>query len=111
MIAFLDWLSFDGLVKALHDAAVGIYQWFRDMIWSYLGTIFGALGSVIATVGSYLTLLASCLGSVAPYFAFANAWVPVDVFFQLVAAYCSFWLGWVTYRVVKSWIPTVSGGG
>jgi len=99
------------LIDAIRDGAVTVYEWFRDLVWSLLSPLFSAVSDAVSAVAVYLAMLAAALVSLAPYLAFANAWVPVDLFFQLVAAYCTLWTSWTVYRVVKSWIPTVSGGG
>lgn len=106
-----EWLSFDGLIKWAHDAAVKIWEFLRDLVWGLLSTLFSSLASVMTTVGGYMTTAVSGLGAFTDYLAFANAWVPVDLFFQLLVAYTALAAAVFVYRTVKSWIPTVSGGG
>jgi len=105
----LDWLDFSGFVQAVIDAVLRVWAWFRDLMWGFLKPLFLAVYNAVDAVGAWLSAGAERLGFVADYFAFANAWVPVDVFFQLIAAYSALWLAWLVYRTVKSWIPTLSG--
>ncbi len=109
MLAFLDWLTFDGLLKALRDAAVAIYEWFRDLVWGLLSPLFDSVASAVEAVGAYVSTLATSLGAVSDCLAFANAWVPIDLFFQLVTVYSVLAAALFVYRTVKSWIPTLSG--
>ena len=109
MFAFLEWLSFDGLMKWAHDAFVLVWETLRDLLWTVISPLFGALSSAVVLVGDYIVQLNAALSGVTPYLAFANAWVPVDLFFQLAAAYSSLWLALLIYRTVKSWLPTLSG--
>ena len=109
MFAFLDWLSFDGLMKWAHDVFVMVWETLRDLLWAAILPLFGALTSAVAAVGDYIVLLNSALSGITPYLSFANAWVPVDLFFQLASAYSSLWLSLLIYRTVKSWLPTLSG--
>ena len=106
-----DWLTFDGLIKWVHDAFVATYQYFRDGVWATLTVVFGPVATAVTAVGAFLATMATGMGVFSSYLAFANAWVPVDLFFQCVSAYSTLWLALVIYRNVKSWIPTVSGGG
>lgn len=104
-----DWMDFDGFVQAVIDAVVRFFEWFRDIIWAFLSPLFEGVTTAVEYAGEFLTYLAECLGPVSDYLAFANAWAPVDVFFQCVAAYSLLWLALTIYRTVKSWIPTLSG--
>jgi len=108
-LAFLDWLTYQGLLDAIHDAAVWVFDFLKEIVVTLLGSLFGALTSAISTLAGYLSDAVSLLGSYTTYLAFANAWFPVDLLFQLLYAYAIFWLALIVYKVVKSWIPFVSG--
>jgi len=103
------WFSFSGLWKAFLEGVKHAWEWLRDLIWGLLHDLFAAFSSALSSVGHYMTELVNATGSFSEYLAMANAWVPVDLFFQLLTAYSTFWLALLIYRTVKSWIPTVSG--
>ena len=110
VIGFLDWLSYQGFLDGLRDAALTVLQWFWDFLVAYSSPIWGFLQTGVNAVVSKLPLLYSALSVLSPYLKFANAWFPIDVMFDLIGAYLTFWVCLVVYRTVKSWLPTVSGG-
>lgn len=44
-----------------------------------------------------------------PYIQMCDIFLPIRVFVACVIVYTSVLMTWVTYKFVKSWIPTVSG--
>lgn len=108
-LGFLEWLSFNGLMKWAHDALVAAWDWLAGIVSGLFGPLWSAVASAIQGVSAMVGWLSSALSGVAGYINFVNAWVPVDVFINCVIVYSSFWLALVVYRSVKKWIPTVSG--
>jgi hypothetical protein len=121
-----DWLTFDGVTKMLRDFVVGaweifrdlavyiftaVYEFFRDMIWAVLEPAMAPFKSAYLALEGFVAQLWASVEYMHPYFDFLNAWVPVDLFIQLATAYSVLWVSLFTYRTIKSWIPTVSGGG
>lgn len=109
MFAFLDWLSFNGLLKWAHDALVAAWDWVWNTLVAVSGAIWSAFSTAVSGVHAMFSYCYEHLGVVRPYFNYVNAWFPLDLFFTLVAIYSAFWLGLVVYRSIKKWIPTVSG--
>lgn len=109
MFAFLEWFSFSGALKWAHDAAVKVVEYLWELIASLFGPLWNSIASAVSSLGSYVSTMSSALQSISGYIAFINAWVPVDVFINLVIAYSGFWLALVVYRSIKKWIPFVSG--
>lgn len=44
-----------------------------------------------------------------PYVNMANYWFPFDYLLAATGSYMALWFAVMTYRLIKSWIPTVSG--
>ena len=109
MLAFLDWLTFDGLLKWVRDAAVTVWDWIVGLVWTFLGPLWQAVCDALNAINSLIVSAKQSLSVIAPYTAAANAWVPIDLTIQCISAYMAFWLVLVTYRTIKKWIPTVSG--
>ena len=102
--------DFTDLVKWLHDAIMPIFS----SIWQFLVTTFTGIATTVyaaifAVVSPILSPIVSALVVLSPYFAFVNAWIPLDVFANCCVAYSTFWVAWNTYIIAKSWIPTLSG--
>jgi hypothetical protein len=108
---FFNWLTWQNLINLLRDAFVHAFEWLWNFIGSAFGTVWSGLEAAVSTVVVFITMLQSAAAPLSPYFNFVNAWFPLDVLVALATAYSTFWVGLVTYRFIKSWIPTVSGGG
>lgn len=64
------------------------------------GAIQQGKGAVVAVAGhSVMT----------EFIQFFNGFFPLDVLFDCILTYWFFWFLLMSYRLVKSWIPTVSG--
>jgi hypothetical protein len=109
MLAFLEWLSFEGLLQWAKDAAVAVWDFIVGMIWPYLEPLWLAVCDAFVAIHGLLATATQSLSAIAPYVAAANAWVPFDVIIQCLIAYMAFWIVLVTYRSIKKWIPTLSG--
>lgn len=86
-----------------------IWNWFMTALHAVLDPVVNSLTSAINTLSGWASLAVTLVTTFVPYLGFANAWAPVSLFFQLLAAYSIFWLSLVIYRSVKKWIPTLSG--
>jgi len=108
---FFQWQTWSNLIKLFRDAAVHAFEW----LWNYLGTTFSgvwtALSGAVGSLAVFINTLQTYAAPLAPYFNLVNAWFPLDVLITLVTAYTTFWVSLASYKFVKSWIPTVSGGG
>ena len=103
---FLNWMF-----AGLWDLIKGAFAWTRDTIWVPIADMFAALAEGWEAVLEWKTTFLTNLGEFTTYLAFANAWVPVDLFFTLVAAYMAFMLVVLTYRILKSFIPGAGSSG
>lgn len=108
---FFNWMTWDNIIKLLRDAFAHAFEWLWNFIAATFGAIWAGLAAAVSAVAVFLTMLQSAAAPMAPYFNFVNAWFPLDVLVTIVSAYTTFWVALVTYKFVKSWIPTVSGGG
>lgn len=101
---------FEGLWQALLDALIRFFGWVRDLVWAIIEPLWAGIVDAWDCVAGHAELLYTIIHDVIfPYFGFVNAWVPVDVFFQMLGCYSAFWLALVVYRSIKKWIPAVSG--
>lgn len=109
MLAFLDWLTYENLVKWVKDAFAAFWEFVKAYLESHLGPLWTATAAFFTQMSTHITAAMTHLDGMTPYLEAANAWVPIDLFFQLVILYSGFWLALAIYRSVKKWIPTVSG--
>ncbi len=120
------WLTWEGFKKLCYDCfmyvAVPIFDLFkftfltvyeilRDLMLAIIAPLWTAVSSAWMAIAALIAQLYASLSVIHPYLDFANAWAPVDVFTQCAEAYSTLWVVLGTYRTVKSWIPTLSGGG
>lgn len=109
MFAFLEWLTFENLIKWFKDSVLGVWNWFWGFVGPTISPLWDSVAATFTAITSKISTAIGYLDGLVPYLQFANAWAPVDVFFQLLGAYSAFWLALVIYRSVKKWIPTLSG--
>jgi hypothetical protein len=113
------------VARAADDSGVTSAGWF---VW-LKGALFAALKDGLQQfwtwlLGTLLTFADTVLGLIVDHLPqdwridltplvywlqVANAWFPLDWTLGILALYYGFLLIIVLYRVVKSWIPTVSG--
>lgn len=53
--------------------------------------------------------LTLALDGVSSWLPYLNYWVPIGEFFTLLGIYWTFCFLLIAYRVIKSWVPSVSG--
>ena len=120
------WLSWEGIKKLFYEIILfiatpvfnlfkfillTIYELLRDAFHALLAPLWNAVTAAWAGISGLIASLYAAVAVIHPYLDFANAWAPVDVFTQCVVAYSALWVVLGTYRLIKSWIPTLSGGG
>jgi len=81
--------------------ALGLIDSVVQQVYSMLQTASDALASIVMPSGS----LASAPSS---YLAMANTFFPLDAAIVMALALAALWAATMTYRVIKSWLPTVS---
>jgi len=95
-----------GIVWSVLAVVVGYYldvlSWLEDKV-----TAVG--DGISATLSAWGTGFASFGAFGASAFGMANSFFPVAEFLSMMGVYVALWVGLLIYRVVKSWIPTVSG--
>ena len=62
-----------------------------------------------ADQGAAAFVLQSKVNAVWPYLEMVNVFLPVNEITAMFVVYVHVWIGFVIYRIFKSWIPTVSG--
>ena len=112
MIPLADWLpSYQDLLNYVHDALMTVI----NAVWAFLVATFGGIWTTARAAciaaGSIVASAVAAAQALSAYFNFVNAWVPLDVIITCAVAYSTFWASWFLYKTVKSWIPTLSGGG
>jgi hypothetical protein len=96
------WLK-GALFDALKDGLQQFWTWL-------LGTLLTFADNVLGLIVDHLPQdWRIDLSPLVYWLQVANAWFPLDVTVGLLVIYYAFLLIIVLYRVVKSWIPTVSG--
>lgn len=109
MLAFLDWFTYENFLKWVKDALATAWEWIKEFLDLWLGPMWDATAAFFSQMSTHITSAMTHLDGMTPYLEAANAWVPIDLFFQLVILYSGFWAALALYRSVKKWIPTVSG--
>lgn len=94
---------FLGAYETVYDLLIGFYCW---LFVTAVGFACDSLDLIAAAVPEEWVV---DMGAVLGYAAALNAWVPVDVALALIVGFYTFRGAVLIYRVVKSWIPTVSG--
>ena len=89
----------DGIFSALNAWVEFIMAWFYAAAELAIAPIFSAM------LGGY-----DIWGPLSEFYDIMDMWLDVDLILLSVIAFGNFWMLWITYRVIKSWIPTVSGG-
>jgi phage-related protein len=114
---------FDGLlytlkwIGKLYGAFSGAFWIVLSLIWFALVYIFDGLNwindhwyQLKALVSGNVTDLGSQIpGPLEQAFGIANTFVPLTEIFGAVGFFFSIWTLCVTIRIIKSWLPTVSG--
>lgn len=125
MIAIIEWLI---------NIAKAIGYWFQEIFreaikftttaWGVIVLVVGlAYAAMLDTVGAINSVVVSIDGftsngpsltapsGIGGMLAIANTFTPLDEVFQYASAFLIVLLGVGIYRLIKSWIPTMSGGG
>lgn len=106
------------LCRAFCFIANGVISGFSYAIDTILVCMSSALSSIAPSGGLFGHLGAgntSLVSQAANYGAYGITWVQnfVDVsrIFTPLVTYLTFLICWTVYKIIKSWIPTVSGSG
>lgn len=96
---------FQNFIVWLFDGLWGWIKYFFEVVW-YIFTL---------PANAMLAALKSAFSTeIGPppfweYLEYANLWLDIAGLLSLALSYVGFLSVWVTYRIAKSWIPTVSG--
>jgi hypothetical protein len=91
----------------------GVILIMGGMVWFVFNDTIEALNGVAALV-SGRTIDAynqSAPGTISQILTVCNTFTPLDEFCQYFGAYMTLVIAWGTYKLIKSWIPTLSGSG
>lgn len=77
-----------------------LLEWLNDKVESVISWVDGFLFPDVVLGGS---------GTFTYYFNVANTVAPIEELFRYIIAYFALLISLNIYRLVKSWIPTVSG--
>lgn len=107
--AWLSWLVFVGLVGLCHFVDGGLRTLYKiaSLLNNALAIATAPAGVVQKGVHSLQTVATS--STFTDFFSFFNSFFPLDVLGDCILAYWSLWVMMMIYRVLKSWIPAVSG--
>jgi hypothetical protein len=94
---------FLGAYDTIYDLLIGFYCW---VFYQCVGFGVDQLDFLVSAIPADWVV---DMGVVLGYASAANAWVPIDVALALIVGYYAFRGALLVYRVVKSWLPTVSG--
>ncbi len=92
----------DSVYEAITSAARYVYEWLRDLFVAlYDAFVAGMLAILPDDFEAPFTALVGYIGA-------ANAWVPFDYGASLLVAYFTFQFFVISFRWIKSFIPTIS---
>ena len=92
------------MMDAVFDALYEALLWFIQLVTQPFQTLMEALMEAFPEYGSELS-------AINEYLFFMDHWVNINACIQMSVAFLGFWTVLTIYKVVKSWIPTVSGSG
>lgn len=109
------------LVGVLWDRILAYFRWgATNLSFPLVTGVLGFLGLVIKGISSVVSYFNSMMAAaVAPtgqcttlnagtMLGIANYFVPLDMMFYCTSILLTLWLASVSYRFIKSWIPTVN---
>src|ERR1700731_3699678 len=121
-----------GIISWLIDIAKGIGYWFTEVFREAIKFTTTTWGVVVLIAGLAYTAMADTVGAInsalnavqgmgsgpslgstsgiSTFLATTNTFCPLDEAFAYGSAYLVLVCGIGLYRVIKSWIPTLSGG-
>jgi hypothetical protein len=103
----------DWLLEKLKELAVWLGGWLVKVVMWFLGLMSGLGETMLEGIRTGLASVvpASYLNALDGYLAGINYFFPLTELMGMLGALFALWVVCLLYRLVKSWIPTVSGGG
>ena len=97
-----DWLKTGyAWIIALIVVLLAIIQAIVDRAYEVLSTLVTSIANIIVPDGHVTTASQNILDT-------ANTFFPVSEGFIMLIAFCALWAAAITYRLIKSWLPTLS---
>lgn len=106
LTAFI-WAQIVGFLVSVWSIVLTI----ATLVWLFLREVLTAIQASVAAIDA-VTVPATPSGSpgtIGYFLNVANTFFPLSELFVFLVAYGALMAGLTVYRVVKSWIPTVSG--
>ena len=104
------WDSFVTIVKSFWGAVLVLFSCIHLVASAAISAITGLI-SLLASLasGDKKSEIEAAYNMVKPALDVANTFLPLNEAIALAVLYGAIWIGFATYRLVKSWIPLVSG--
>lgn len=82
---------------------IGWVWWAFDKIGGVIATLVGAVDAI-----AFPSLSSAAPGTLSYVLSVANSFFPVDALFAFLVGYVTLRLSLTVYKLIKSWIPTLS---
>jgi hypothetical protein len=82
--------------------------WILDLIIEFQNLMITQLNSILTKVTGLMQAVWSAVGALGYPLGLANAFIPVTEIFAALTFLFVLWVLGLLYRLIKSWIPTVS---
>jgi len=103
------WDSFVTIVKSFWGAVLLLFSCIHLIASAAISAINGLISLLGALAsGDKKTEIEAAYNTVKPALDVVNTFMPLNEAIAMTVLYGSLWIGFATYRLVKSWIPSVS---